>query len=261
MSKRSAKKVAVAVADIFEEQIHSERIGRRESQLLLGEIFEVEAIDGRFYKGRSRHDGYRGYVYRHDVDIYPEGNATHFIDNPISIIHKGPDIKTRSVMTVSMMSRVQIEKDSLKNGFLRVCGHGWIPETHVKPLATLKERIDHVEQALRLLSMPYRYGGRSTLGIDCSGFTQITLMRSGYGRIPRDADMQEKSERLGPKVPHHSLKRGDIVFFPQHVGIMIDDENIISATEKYARVIIEPLNEMIERQGAITTVRRPAQAP
>ena len=245
-------------ADILEEPIATGRISRRESQLLLGEIFDVESRHGWFFKGKSRLDGYEGYV--HFANIQPaEGKATHFVDNPVSIIHTGPDIKTRPHMTVSFMSRLEVEEGSLKNGFLRACGLGWVPESHVRPLTDLKKRIDHVSAALTLISVPYRYGGRSAMGIDCSALVQTALTRAGLTRIPRDADMQEKSERVGRKIDATILKRGDIVFFSQHVGIMIDKNNILSATEKFSGVVIEKLPDMIKRQGAITCVRRPSE--
>lgn len=256
--KDRAPYIAVrTVADIREEPTLIDGIGRRESQLLLGEIFDVESREGRFFKGRSRNDGYKGYV--HFADIMPaHGKATHFVDNPLTIIHTAPTIKRRGVMSASFMSKLEIEPDSLTGEFVRACGLGWVPVSHIKPLSSLKVRIDHVDQALRLMAAPYRYGGRSALGIDCSGLVQLSLTRSGFGRIPRDADMQEKSARLGPKVNSQSLQRGDIVFFPHHVGIMLDHKNILSATEKFSGVVIEKISDMVKRQGAITTVRRPA---
>lgn len=257
MSQKVAYRAIKTTVDILHEPYLSEKVDRRESQLLLGEIFDVESADGVHLKGRSRLDGYKGYVFSGALRV-AEGKPNHFVDNNLSVIHSGPDIKARDVMPVSFMSRLEIEKHSLKNGFLRVCGHGWIPADHVKPLSSLKERTDHVSHALRLLGTPYRYGGRSVLGLDCSAFVQNVMLRSGYGRIPRDADMQEKSARLGRKINLADLGIGDIVFFAQHVGIMVSASKIISATEKSAAVRIENIHDMAERQGGITSVRRPS---
>ena len=257
MTKANTYRAIKPTVDIFHEPFSNEIIHRRESQLLLGEIFEVEAVDGGFLKGRSRLDGYRGYV-RRDAMRFNEGRATHFCKSNLSIIRIAPDIKSRDIMPVSFMSRLEIDNHSLKNGFVRACGLGWIPADHIEPLPSLKERIDYVQVALKLQGTPYRYGGRSTLGLDCSGYVQTVMIRSGLTRIPRDADMQEKSERLGPKINPHELGMGDIVFFPQHVGIMINPSNIISATEETASVRIENIHALAERQNGITSVRRPA---
>ena len=259
-SSKNAYIANKTVVDIREEPGNFDGIGRRESQLLLGEVFVVESRDGDFYKGHSRLDGYKGYVRVSDV-MPCEGTATHYVDKPITIIHSAPDIKHRSAISASFMSRLEIERGSLKNGFLRACGLGWVPESHIRPLSDLKKRIDHVSVALRLTDTPYRYGGRSSLGIDCSGLVQIALTRAGFAHIPRDADMQERSERVGRIISPKKLQRGDIVFFPQHVGIMLDSRNILSATEKFSGVVKERLSDMIERQGQITQVRRPGPLP
>ncbi|QQG35588.1 MAG: C40 family peptidase [Micavibrio aeruginosavorus] len=255
--KKTAPHITIATtADILEAPALSDHIGRRESQLLLGEVFNVEAREGDFLRGYSRHDGYRGYV--HKDRLRPEqARATHVCSHHLSIIHTGPGIKTRDIMAVSHLSRLRIEKNSLTNGFLKVVGLGWIPAEHVAPVQSLRQRIDHVERALDFLGTPYRYGGRSSLGIDCSGLVQIVLTGSGYNRIPRDADRQEKSSHVGIKIDPALAQRGDIVFFPQHVGIMVGKDTIISATEKYSGVVIETLDELAARQGGITAVRRP----
>lgn len=256
MSKTIPYAAIATTADILEAPALSQRIARRESQLLLGEVFNVEAREGDFYRGYARHDGYRGYV--HKDGLRPaQGRATHICTHQLGILHAGPDIKSRDLMRVSFLSRLNIEKNSLTNGFLKASGLGWIPAEHVAPLTTLKERLDHVQLALRFLGTPYRYGGRSTLGIDCSGLVQTVLTASGITRIPRDADQQQRSSRLGPKIEPSAARYGDIVFFPQHVGIMTGPDTVISATEKYAGVVVETLAELSARQGGITAVRRP----
>ncbi len=252
--------VTVPVADVLELPAQTDMIMRRESQLLLGEIFNVEARAGDFLKGTCHHDGYPGFV--HIDQLTPaKGRTTHFCDNPIGIIHSDASIKSRGVMTIPMMARLKLDKNSLKDGFLKVGELGWIPEEHVQPLKNLKHRIDYVEIALELLGTPYRYGGRSTLGMDCSGLVQTVLNMSGFKNIPRDADMQERSSRLGKKVDPATAQRGDIIFFPQHVGIMLGPDKVISATEKFAGIVIETLQGLAERQGGITAMRRPALQP
>lgn len=139
MSKGNAYIVISPTADLREIPGNIGGIGRRDSQLLLGEIFDVERRDGNFFKGRSRHDGYKGYIaLPHLMPL--EGRATHFIDNQLAIIHHAADIKSGHKMNLSFMSRLEIEKGSLRNGFVRACGLGWIPEGHVRPLSELKKR-------------------------------------------------------------------------------------------------------------------------
>ncbi len=259
MPKTTPYTIIAPHADLQEEPGHLGYVGRRNSQLLWGEIFDVEDRDGGYFKGKSRHDGYKGYVAVQNLAPL-EGRANYFVENNLALVHNAPDIKSGVKMNLSFLSRLEIERSSLRNGFLRACGLGWVPAHHLKPLNALtKERIDHVTVALRFMGTPYRYAGRSTLGIDCSGLTQNALTRAGFKNVPRDADMQEKSARLGALVK--TPARGDVVFFKGHVGIMIDQQNIISATEKYAGVVIETLDELAERQGGITAIRRPTLKP
>lgn len=259
MSKTTPYTVIAPLADLQEEPGNFPHIGRRNSQLLCGEVFDVESRDSGYFKGKSRHDGYKGYVAVQNL-MPREGRANYFVENNMALVHNGPDIKSGVKMSLSFMSRLEIERGSLRNGFMRACGLGWVPAAHVKPLTALtKERIDHVAVALRYLGTPYRYAGRAALGIDCSGLTQNALLRAGFRNIPRDADMQERSDRVGALVKQ--ARRGDIVFFKGHVGIMTDPKHIISATEKYSGVVIETLEELAERQGGITAIRRPSLKP
>lgn len=251
--------VIAPLADLQQEPGNFGPIGRRQSQLLLGEIFDVERREGGYFKGQSRHDGYKGYVAVHNL-MPLQGRANYFVDQQLTLVHNGPDIKSGIKMHLSFLSRLEIERGSLRNGFMRASGLGWVPAGHIKPLTALtQERLDHVGVALRYAGTPYRYAGRSSLGIDCSGLTQNALMRAGFKNIPRDADMQEKSKRVGVLVDQP--QRGDIVFFKGHVGIMLDEQNIISATEKYAAVVTETLDEMATRQGGVTAIRRPVLKP
>lgn len=114
---------------------------------------------------------------------------------------------------------------------------------------------DAVALAERLLCAPYRMGGRSARGIDCSGLVQVTLGLSGTS-APRDSDMQAAS--LGTALaPGAKTGRGDLVFFPGHVGMMVDRERIIHATGFHREVVIERLAELVSRNGEPTGIRRP----
>lgn len=87
--------------------------------------------------------------------------------------------------------------------------------------------------AYRFIGLPYLWGGRSTKGFDCSGFTQTVFKLNGF-QLPRDANMQVKS---GVEVPIDdslkNLESGDLVFFGRdvdhiyHVGIYIGDDEFI----------------------------------
>ena len=107
---------------------------------------------------------------------------------------------------------------------------------------------DPVEAASAFLDMPYVWGGRGGAGIDCSGLVQRGLAAAGIA-APRDSDMQ--LAETGSLLSEDSvLKRSDLVFFPGHVGIMIDGDNLLHATRHHGKTVIEPLATVVARVSA-----------
>jgi cell wall-associated NlpC family hydrolase len=89
---------------------------------------------------------------------------------------------------------------------------------------------------------------------------QLSLLMAGF-RCPRDTDMQEAA--LGEPLPPdlESLKRGDLVFWKGHVGLMLDGDRLIHANGHHMTVAVEPLDEAVARIGeksfgAVTSIRR-----
>lgn len=120
-------------------------------------------------------------------------------------------------------------------GYLRVEHLGAVYE--VEAQSTVE---DWPEYALSYLDVPYLWGGRSRHGIDCSGLVQVALAQAKV-RAPRDADQQLLA--LGRLVDATTPPaRGDLIFFPGHVGIMVDDTDMVHATGFHGRVVVEPLD-------------------
>jgi cell wall-associated NlpC family hydrolase len=107
---------------------------------------------------------------------------------------------------------------------------------------------DAIAVAETYLDTPYVWGGRSRAGIDCSGLVQVSLAAIGVA-APRDADLQMAA--LGtPLGVNEALQRGDLIFFPGHVGMMVDPSNLIHATRHWGKAVIEPLTDVIARVAA-----------
>lgn len=132
---------------------------------------------------------------------------------------------------------------------------------HLRPL---REKVnDFTTVAEGFLGAPYLWGGKSSLGIDCSGLVQIALFEAGV-TAPRDTDLQEGAlgAELAIREGLEQLRRGDLIFFRGHVGIMRDAHRLLHANAHHMLVASEPLAEVRDRirqkrGGDITAIKRP----
>ena len=231
------------------------------SQVLFGESFTVYDQAGGWAWGQNGTDGYVGYVRA--AALAAEVVApSHRVAALRSYLYPGPTLKRPPLDLLSLSSPVAVAGEA-ENNYLPLVTGGWMFAGHLVPLD--RPAADFVETALRFMGTPYLWGGRSSLGIDCSGLVQIALAAAGL-KVPRDSDMQrsETGVPLGP-VPADGagleFRRGDIVFFPGHVGIMLDGERLVHATAYVMAVTIEPLAAVISRTdptrgGGLLAVRR-----
>ncbi len=220
--------------------------GRFETQLVFGEIFNVAEEKDGWCKGTCAHDGYAGYVEKQHLSpkITP---ATHIVTAARSHIYRDADIKSPLVATLGFGSAISLIEETEK--YARLDTGEWLYKQDVSSTALLDR--DYAATAKKFLETPYYWGGRSGFGIDCSGLVQVCLARAGIP-APRDTEQQINAVGEAAGMP----KKGDIVFFPAHVGIMTDDANMIHANAFHMKVTIEPVEIVSARGGKITAVRR-----
>lgn len=207
------------------------------TQGLFGEKFRVLDEHGDWAFGQMLHDGYVGYMRLANLATFaPE--PTHSVSVPVSHIYPKPDIKAPVHAVIPFGAKVAATPNESRNGFSEAKGLGWIFARHLRPLD--KPEKDYLKTASRFLNAPYLWGGRTALGLDCSGFTQLALEAAGL-KCPRDSDQQQRVlGRSISDVPDLKLcKRGDLVFFPGHVGFMIDDKHLLHANATHMRVTID----------------------
>ncbi len=209
-------------------------------QLLFGELFEVLDEAGGWAFGQARRDGYVGYVEASGLG--PQGSApTHTVRALRTYGYSGPSIKTAPVGLYSMNALVTAE--GREGRFVKTSG-GWFVEDHLAPVDA--SAADFVAVAERFVGTPYFWGGRTSVGLDCSGLVQQALYAIGRP-CPRDSDQQAA---LGEPVPAAQLRRGDLVFWRGHVSIMINDTDIVHANGNRMAVTVEPLAEAVARTSA-----------
>ena len=194
-------------------------------------------------------DDYVGYIPANAVLAGAPPSPTHRVSALRSFVFPGPTIKEPPITWVSYGSQLTIRREIEANG--RLFGvldtGGAIVMRHVAPIEA--RETDPVAIAERFLGAPYLWGGKSSLGIDCSGLVQ-TAMRGIGVAAPRDSDMQ--MDRLGVTVSLDRAQwlRGDVLCWPGHVALVRDADTLIHANAHHMAVAIEATAAVLERAAA-----------
>lgn len=211
---------------------------RAASQLLPGETFHLLDVTGGWAWGFCDHDGYVGYVERAALGV-GAFSPTHYVTARSAPVFAEADIKSPVVGSLPTGARIAGKAE----GNFILTEAGAVHVRHVLPIGAFEE--DWVAAAERQIGQPYVWGGRGAGGIDCSGLVQLALGQAGV-KVPRDSDLQRESigDALEDDAP---LQRGDVIFFPGHVGIMLDAVNMLHANAYWMTTLIEPLDDVIAR--------------
>jgi cell wall-associated NlpC family hydrolase len=228
-----------------------------DTEALMGERVTVyETTDEGWAWGQLHDDRYVGWLP--DAALGTPGAApTHRVAALRTLVFPGPDIKLPLLTALPLGARVAVVRH--EGRFAVTEGGGYVPTQH---LAALDEvAADFVAVAERFVGAPYLWGGKTSLGLDCSGLVQTALMACGIP-CPRDSDLQEQALGItvAANVVHSNLRRGDLVFWKRHVAIVRDANSLVHANAHHMAVAIEPLGEAIARIRAggsdVTSVRR-----
>ena len=204
-------------------------------QLLFGELFEILDESSGWAFGQARRDGYVGYVETSALAA-PGPAPTHWVRALRTYGYSGPSIKTAPLGLYSM--NTLLCEQARDGRFIKTAG-GWFVEDHLAPID--QPATDFVTVAERFVGTPYFWGGRTSIGLDCSGLVQQALYAVGKP-CPRDSDQQAA---MG--TPVETLQRGDLVFWKGHVAVMIDGSSIVHANGAAMAVTVEPLDTAIAR--------------
>ena len=233
-----------------------------ETQAMRGEqitLYDIDTDSGWGW-GQCDADDFVGYVALSELsDQLME--PTHRVNVLRTLVFSEPDLKSPPAEMLSLNSLVQVTKVIGHYGELARGGYVHLPHL-AEPTAFAD---DFVSVAEMFRGAPYWWGGKDSLGLDCSGLVQSAMRAAGFNP-PRDSDMQEYSELCGALIeisPDLSgLQRGDLVFWPGHVGVMLNSEAMLHANAHHMMCEREPLREAAARIEAATghpirTIRRP----
>jgi hypothetical protein len=213
------------------------------TQALKGERVTIYDRNGEGWAwGQLISDGYVGWLSDGALRK-PTASPTHKVTALLTFAFPGPSIKLPPVDTFAMGSLLTILREQ---DCFAVSREGWyLPRQHLGPIESHVP--DFVTVAEQFVGTPYLWGGKSSLGIDCSGLVQTALTAAGMD-CPRDSDMQQ--EGLGRELTVQqakALKRGDLIFWKGHVAIARDTETIVHANAFHMMTTIERTQDAIAR--------------
>ncbi|MEE9314272.1 MAG: NlpC/P60 family protein [Rhizobiaceae bacterium] len=204
-------------------------------------------------------DGYVGYC-REDCLTSDASIATHMVLAPRTFLYPTADLQHPRVGYRSMGSKISVADKATTRGtdYLILDTGEAVIAGHAIELGDWKS--DPVSVAETLLYTPYLWGGDTGFGIDCSGMVSTANMLCGK-TVLRDSDMQAASIGDVLDTDFTDLKRGDLVFWKGHVGMMMDQKNLLHSNGNTMNVAIEDLAGAIKRIGYLygqpTIARRP----
>jgi cell wall-associated NlpC family hydrolase len=254
--------VNVPVADMFS---HPTADADVVSQATYGDTVGVITQQPGWTEIRTLDDQYTGWVPDADLlqekvgDTYASKGQVAVVEELAAHLYREPDLtKHAPVLTVPFETHLEITEVRPDGRWLKVRlvdgRSAWVQQgdVHLYPDATkIPKGSMTIPQMVafshRFLGLPYTWGGRSSFGYDCSGFTQMLMRQRGYS-IPRDADIQAAWSGF-ESIPVTSLQAGDLLYFGHdgkitHTGMYIGNNQFIHATVSGHPVIqISELND------------------
>jgi cell wall-associated NlpC family hydrolase len=249
-----AYEVAAAQAPVRSKPVADAEL---QTEALKGERVTIYDVSDGWAWGQLAGDGYVGFVPASALAA-PGPAATHKVTALRTFVFPGASIKLPPLETLSFGSRLAIART--EGEFAITASGGYLPAVHIAPVETTES--DFVAVAERFLGTPYLWGGKTSIGLDCSGLVQLALTACGI-TCPRDTDMQERAlgSALSPAPELTQLRRGDLVFWKGHVAIARDEATFVHANAHQMAVGYENAAAAVvrirEQEGhEVTSVRR-----
>lgn len=253
-SAGTARRVVVPSAPL---RPHPSREVPIDTEALMGEPVTVYDEHEGWAWVQLESDRYVGYLPSEGLGS-PEPAPTHWVSALRTFLYPAPNLKLPPLGHLSLGAAVA--PLGREGGYVRLAGGAFVFADHLRELSFCED--DFVAVAERFVGAPYLWGGKTSLGLDCSGLVQTALATAGIP-APRDSDMMARElgspVETGPDLS--GLRRGDLVCWGGHIGIMLDDRQLLHANGHAMATAVEPLRVAEERirtksYGPITGIRR-----
>src|SRR5262249_22256203 len=226
-----------------------------DTEALMGERVTVfETTDEGWAWGQLEADGYVGFIAANGLAA-PGPRPPHRVSALRTLVFPAASFKLPPIGALPLDARLAVVRT--EGRFAVTVSGGYVPMGHLAPIDS--READFVAIAERFIGTPYLWGGKTSLGLHCSGLVQVALPACGIA-CPRDTDMQEGA--LGEAVAEGPRRRGDLIFWKGHVAIARDETTMVHANAFHMAVAIEPIEQAIARirasDGEVTSVRRVA---
>lgn len=227
-----------------------------DTEALFGEVVVVYEVANGWAWVQLVRDSYVGYIRAEALSANVEW-PTHKVRAIGTFVYPDRNIKSPPLTHLSLSSSFGVAE--MDDQFCSLTTGGYVVTRHVAEIDMYAR--DFVEVAERFIGTPYLWGGRTRIGIDCSGLVQVALEAAGIS-APRDSDMQRDEIGIDIEVPDdlEGLLRGDLIFWDGHVGILVDGIMLLHANAHHMAVTVETLPEAAERiarsGSKITAIKR-----
>jgi cell wall-associated NlpC family hydrolase len=220
------------------------------SELHYGTELEILDEQNRWVFTRQK-DGYLGWAYKPYLAEGFAAKATHLVIAPSCELRAQPDTMSEIITRIFSGTGIVIGETDGKWAKVRVNKTGWMPFSLLRTIDDIPPSIEEkrkllIEDSMRMIGVPYLWGGTSGNGIDCSGFVRLLHRWVGID-MPRDADMQCNAARP-VELP---FEIGDLFFFAEgeskrkitHVGMSLGGWKMIHSSRGRNGVYIDNVEE------------------